>query len=98
MGLLDILGGIQGGGGMARGAPAPASKGMSPIAKGLLALLAFYAMKNMQRAGTQPPPPAGPGGGMSGGMGGGLGDILGGALGGGRGMPSGGGMSGASGG
>jgi uncharacterized protein YidB (DUF937 family) len=95
MGLLDILNGMQTGGvaNDPRARPAPTSQGMSPIAKGLLALLAIYAMKNMRRADappTQPTQPAGRGGGASAGppagqagsSGGGLGDLLGGLLGG----------------
>jgi uncharacterized protein YidB (DUF937 family) len=96
MGLLDILSPIQGGG--AQPAPASASegKGMSPIAKAMLALLAVYALKHTSRASppTQPTPPsgggtAGGGGGLGGGglggggLGGSLGDVLGGMLGGG---------------
>jgi uncharacterized protein YidB (DUF937 family) len=97
MGLLDILNSIQGslppGGGMPtnpRGQPMPGaaeSQGMSPMAKALLGLLAVYAMKHMQRAGSpQPGGSAGsPGGGLGGalgGNGGGLGDLLKGPLGG----------------
>jgi uncharacterized protein YidB (DUF937 family) len=104
MGLLDILNTIQNtlppGGGMPtnpRGQPAPGpaadSQGMSPIAKALLALLAVYAVKHMQRSGG--PAPTQPGGSAGGAPGGGLGDILGGALGGslgGSGSSSGGGL------
>jgi uncharacterized protein YidB (DUF937 family) len=88
MGLLDILNSIQGslppGGGMPtnpRAGSAAESQGMSPMAKALLGLLAVYAMKHMQRAGSPSPQP----GGSAGGGGGGLGDILGGAGGGGLG-------------
>jgi uncharacterized protein YidB (DUF937 family) len=105
MGLLDILNTIQNtrppGGGMPtnpRGQPAPGpaadSQGMSPIAKALLALLAVYAVKHMQRSDSAPTQPGGrssgaPGGGLGGAPGGapggGLGDILGGSGGGGLG-------------
>src|SRR6516164_7915363 len=58
MGLLDILNSIQAGGvsddPRARGAPA--SQGMSPMAKALLALLAVYAVKNLRRADAPPTP------------------------------------------
>ena len=93
MGLLDILNSIQGGGvsNDPRARTAPASQGMSPTAKALLALLAVYAMKNLRRADAPPTRPAGPAdvsagfpgrqGGTVGG-GGGLGDLLRGALGG----------------
>jgi uncharacterized protein YidB (DUF937 family) len=95
MGLLDILNSIQNtlppGGGMPtgpRGQAGPGSgaesQGMSPIAKALLALLAAYAVKNMQRSG--PAPTQQPGGKA----GGGLGDVLGSVLGGGSGGPAGG--------
>jgi uncharacterized protein YidB (DUF937 family) len=90
MGLLDILNTIQNTlppGGMSGGMPGtpraqptpggPASQGMSPIAKALLALLAVYAAKNMRTAGA----PAG-GSASAGTPGGGLGDILKGPLGG----------------
>ena len=85
MGLLDILSSIQGGG--AQPAPTSASegKGMSPIAKAMLALLAVYALKHTSRASppTQPSPPSGGGTtGGGGGLGGSLGDVLGGMLGG----------------
>jgi len=97
MGLLDILGGISGGG--MRGAPAPGDQGMSPIAKALLGLIAMYAMKSMSGGGAASRPGGGmggfPGGGMGGGLpgglgggpsggpgGGGLGDLLRGPLGG----------------
>jgi uncharacterized protein YidB (DUF937 family) len=103
MGLLDILNTIQNAGaaGSPRPQPAPTgprtgqatSQGMSPMAKALLALLAFYAMKNMRRADAPPTQPSGrPGGGgataeLPGGLGGalgggGLGGLLGGLLGG----------------
>jgi uncharacterized protein YidB (DUF937 family) len=93
MGLLDILNSIQAGGvsNDPRARTAPASQGMSPTAKALLALLAVYAMKNLRRADAPPTRPAGPAdvsagfpgrqGGTVGG-GGGLGDLLRGALGG----------------
>ena len=87
MGLLDILSSIQGGGAQ----PAPTSssegKGMSPIAKAMLALLAVYALKHTRMAGSPPTQPAQPSGGSTtgggGGLGGSLGDLLGGVLGGG---------------
>ena len=95
MGLLDILNSIQAGGvsNDPRARAAPASQGMSPTAKALLALLAIYAAKNLRRAGgappTQPAGPAGgnvsagPPGGQGGTLGGGdLGDLLRGTLGG----------------
>jgi uncharacterized protein YidB (DUF937 family) len=95
MGLLDILSSIQAGSvsNDPRAQTAPASQGMSPTAKALLALLAIYAMKNMRRADAPPTQPAGPvggdvsarlprGQGAAPGGGGGLGDLLGGALGG----------------
>jgi uncharacterized protein YidB (DUF937 family) len=95
MGLLDILNSIQAGGVSSnpRGQTAPASQGMSPMAKALLALLAIYAMKNMRRADAPPTQPAGPAGGnvragVPGGQsgtpsgGGDLGDLLRGTLGG----------------
>jgi uncharacterized protein YidB (DUF937 family) len=90
MGLLDILNTIQNtmpaGGGMpsdprARTAPGSAAGGqsMSPMAKALLALLAVYAMKNMQRSGSAAPKPGAPGGTITAGNpGGGLGGALGG--------------------
>jgi len=93
MGLLDILNSIQAGGvsNDPRARTAPASQGMSPTAKALLALLAVYAMKNLRRADAPPTRPAGPAdvsagfpgrqGGTVGG-GGGLGGLLRGALGG----------------
>jgi len=62
---------------------------MSPMAKALLALLAVYAVKHMQRADSPSPQPGGkagaPGGGLGdilSGSGGGLGDLLKGPLGG----------------
>jgi uncharacterized protein YidB (DUF937 family) len=95
MGLLDILNSIQAGGvsNDPRARTAPASQGMSPTAKALLALLAVYAMKNMRRADAPPTQPAGPAGGnlragVPGGQsgtpsgGGDLGDLLRGTLGG----------------
>jgi len=85
MGLLDILNSIQAGGvsNDPQARPAPASQGMSPTAKALLALLAIYAMKNMRRADAPPTQPAGPAGGQGGTLsGGGLGDLLRGTLGG----------------
>jgi uncharacterized protein YidB (DUF937 family) len=87
MGLLDILNSIQTGGVSSdpRAQAAPASQGMSPMAKALLALLAIYAMKNMRRADAPPTQPAGPAGmpsGEGGTLGGGLGDLLRGTLGG----------------
>jgi len=93
MGLLDILNSIQVGGvsNEPRARAAPASQGMSPTAKALLALLAIYAMKNLRRANAPPTQPAGPAGGnVSAGvpgergetLDGGLGDLLRGTLGG----------------
>lgn len=93
MGLLDILNSIQAGGVSddPRARAAPASQGMSPMAKGLLALLAIYAVKNLRRADAPPTQPAGPvggnvgaglPGGQGGALGGGLGDLLRGTLGG----------------
>ncbi len=95
MGLLDVLNSIQAGGvsNDPRARTAPASQGMSPTAKALLALLAIYAMKNMRRADAPPTQPAGPAGGnvragVPGGQsgtpsgGGDLGDLLRGTLGG----------------
>ena len=66
MGLLDILTSIGAGAGDPRTRPAPAgpapsqvgSQGMSPMAKAMLALLAMYAMKHMQRADAPTPRPA----------------------------------------
>jgi uncharacterized protein YidB (DUF937 family) len=101
MGLLDILNSIQTAGapsqprpGSTPSVPAGQSQGMSPMAKAMLALLAFYAMKNMQRQGAPPTQPGqvpsrapggtitagSPGGGSGGGS---LNDLLGGLLGGG---------------
>src|SRR5262252_4819516 len=93
MGLLDILNSIQAGGVSddPRARAAPASQGMSPMAKALLALLAVYAAKNLRRADAPPTQPAGPvggnvgaglPGGQGGALGGGLGDLLRGTLGG----------------
>ncbi len=95
MGLLDVLNSIQAGGvsNDPRARTAPASQGMSPTAKALLALLAVYATKNMRRADAPPTQPAGPAGGniragVPGGQsgtpsgGGALGDLLRGTLGG----------------
>lgn len=93
MGLLDILNSIQAGGVSddPRARAAPASQGMSPMAKALLALLAVYAVKNLRRADAPPTQPAGPvggnvgaglPGGQGGALGGGLGDLLRGTLGG----------------
>ena len=82
MGLLDVLNSI--GGSDPRAQAAPASQGMSPMAKALLALLAIYAMKHMRRA-DAPSQPAGPAGGnvgLPGAQGSNLGDLLRGALGG----------------
>src|SRR5947199_7303477 len=79
MGLLDVLNSI--GGSDPRAQAAPASQGMSPMAKALLALLAIYAMKHVRRA-DAPSQPAGPAGGNVGLPGGNLGDLLRGALGG----------------
>src|SRR5262245_10595509 len=62
----SILNSIQAGGvsNDPRARTAPASQGMSPMAKALLALLAVYAAKNLRRAGGAPPTqPAGPAGG-----------------------------------
>ena len=99
MGLLDILTSIGAGAGDPRTRPAPAgpapsqvgSQGMSPMAKAMLALLAMYAMKHMQRADAPTPRPApqpaprpssaGAGQGDGGGLGN-LGDLLRGTLGG----------------
>src|SRR5258707_12682433 len=82
MGLLDVLNSI--GGSDPRAQAAPASQGMSPMAKALLALLAVYAMKHMRRA-DAPSQPAGPAGGnvgLPGAQGDDLGDLLRGSLGG----------------
>ena len=46
MGLLDILSSIQGGGAQPGPTSASEGKGMSPIAKAMLALLAVYALKH----------------------------------------------------
>jgi uncharacterized protein YidB (DUF937 family) len=81
MGLLDILNSIQAGGVSSdpRAQAAPASQGMSPMAKALLALFAIYAMKNMRRADAPPTQPAGPPGGtVSAGRPGGQGGTVGG--------------------
>jgi uncharacterized protein YidB (DUF937 family) len=69
MGLLDILNSIQtrGVSNDPRAQPAPASQGMSPMAKALLALLAVYAARNLRRSDAstiqpaRPPRPAGGG-------------------------------------
>jgi uncharacterized protein YidB (DUF937 family) len=53
-GLLSILNSID--------SPAPASQGLSPMAKALLALLAILAKKNMTRADPPSSQPAGPAG------------------------------------
>ena len=95
MGLLDILNSIQTGGAVPSDArerpssgplPAPAtdgdSKSMSPIAKALLALLAFYALTHMKREGSTTGG-AGSAAPADSSSGGGLGDLLGGILGGG---------------
>ena len=66
MGLLDILNSIGSAASDPRTRPAPAgpaasqagSQGMSPMAKAMLALLAIYAQKNMQRADVPTPRPA----------------------------------------
>ena len=88
MGLLDILSSIQGGGAQPAPTSAGESKGMSPIAKAMLALLAVYALKHTRTAGSPPTQPSAPSGGSTTGAGGGLdgslGDLLGGVLGGGR--------------
>jgi uncharacterized protein YidB (DUF937 family) len=95
MGLLDILNSIGSAAGDPRARPAPAgpatsqagSQGMSPMAKAMLALLAIYATKHMQRADAPKPQPAprpgsaGAGQGDGGGLGN-LGDLLRGTLGG----------------
>ena len=87
MGLLDILSSIQGGGAQPAPTSAGESKGMSPIAKAMLALLAVYALKHTRTAGSPPTQPSAPSGGSTtgagGGLGGSLGDLLGGVLGGG---------------
>ena len=98
MGLLDILNSIGAGAGDPRTRPAPAgpatgqagSQGMSPKAKAMLALLAMYAMKHMQRADAPTPRPApqpaprpgSAGAGAGNGGPGNLGDLLRGTLGG----------------
>jgi uncharacterized protein YidB (DUF937 family) len=95
MGLLDILNSIGSAAGDPRTRPAQAgpatgqagSQGMSPMAKAMLALLAIYAQKHMQRADAPTPRPAprsgsagaGP---ADGGGPGNLGDLLRGTLGG----------------
>jgi uncharacterized protein YidB (DUF937 family) len=95
MGLLDILNSIGSAASDPRARPAPAgpatsqagSQGMSPMAKAMLALLAIYAQKHMQRADAPTPRPAprsgsagaGP---ADGGGPGNLGDLLRGTLGG----------------
>ena len=95
MGLLDILNSIGSAASDPRARPAPAgpatsqagSQGMSPMAKAMLALLAIYAQKHMQRADAPTPRPAprsgsagtGP---AEGGGPGNLGDLLRGTLGG----------------
>jgi uncharacterized protein YidB (DUF937 family) len=66
MGLLDILNTIGSAASDPRARPAPAgpatsqagSQGMSPMAKAMLALLAIYAQKHMQRADAPTPRPA----------------------------------------
>jgi uncharacterized protein YidB (DUF937 family) len=69
MGLLDILNSISTGAGVpsdprTRGAAAPSdSKSMSPTAKALLALLAFYALKHVRREDSPPAQPQTPAGG-----------------------------------
>ena len=96
MGLLDILNSIGSAAGDPRTRPAPAgpatsqagSQGMSPMAKAMLALLAIYAQKHMQRADAPTPRPApqpAPRSGSAGAGpadGGNLGDLLRGTLGG----------------
>jgi uncharacterized protein YidB (DUF937 family) len=98
MGLLDILTSIGAGAGDPRTRPAPAGpatsqaggQGMSPMAKAMLALLAMYAMKHMQRADAPTPRPApqpaprpgSAGAGPADGGPGNLGDLLRGTLGG----------------
>ena len=99
MGLLDILNSIGSAASDPRARPAPAgpatnqagSQGMSPMAKAMLALLAIYAQKHMQRADAPTPRPApqpAPRSGSAGAGpadGGNLGDLLRGTLGGVRG-------------
>ena len=66
MGLLDILNSIGSAASDPRKRPAPAgpatgqagSQGMSPMAKAMLALLAIYAQKHMQRVDAPTPRPA----------------------------------------
>ncbi len=98
MGLLDILNSIGSAAGDPRTRPAQAgpatgqagSQGMSPMAKAMLALLAIYATKHMQRADAptprptaQPAPrPGSAGAGSADGGLGNLGDLLRGTLGG----------------
>jgi uncharacterized protein YidB (DUF937 family) len=96
MGLLDILNSIGSAASDPRARPAPAgpatnqagSQGMSPMAKAMLALLAIYAQKHMQRADAPTPRPApqpAPRSGSAGAGpadGGNLGDLLRGTLGG----------------
>ena len=96
MGLLDILNSIGSAASDPRTRPAPAgpatsqagSQGMSPMAKAMLALLAIYAQKHMQRADAPTPRPApqpAPRSGSAGAGpadGGNLGDLLRGTLGG----------------
>jgi uncharacterized protein YidB (DUF937 family) len=95
MGLLDILNSIGSTASDPRARPAPAgpatsqagSQGMSPMAKAMLALLAIYAQKHMQRADapTPRPPQPTPRSGSAGtgpADGGNLGDLLRGTLGG----------------
>ena len=68
MGLLDILNSIGSAASDPRARPAPAgpatnqagSQGMSPMAKAMLALLAIYAQKHMQRADAPTPRPPQP--------------------------------------
>ena len=95
MGLLDILNSIGSAASDPRARPAPAgpatnqagSQGMSPMAKAMLALLAIYAQKHMQRADAPTPRPAPqpaprPGSAGAGPADGNLGDLLRGTLGG----------------
>jgi len=95
MGLLDILNSIGSIASDPRARPAPAgpatsqagSQGMSPMAKAMLALLAIYAQKHMQRADAptpRPPQPTPRSGSAGAGPadGGNLGDLLRGTLGG----------------
>jgi uncharacterized protein YidB (DUF937 family) len=87
MGLLDVLNGMQQG---PRGPSNPSAQsggGMSPITMGILALLAYKAVKHLggSQPGATPAPAPAPSSGNSvpgGGMGGGLGDLLRGGLGG----------------